>query len=140
MKRILSVLIAMTVILSCSINASALIKDEFVDEEVVLRYQYATNVLSSISISSKTATCKSTVVGQSGVATKIVITQYLQKKSGSDWNNVQSWTKTFNQASAIYTNKKSSLSSGTYRTRTVAKVYSGNNYETIKQNSSTATC
>ena len=40
----------------------------------------------------------------------------------------------------MLTTTKSGLSSGTYRLKTVAKVYSGNNYETITVYSYTASC
>ncbi|WP_410068679.1 hypothetical protein [Ruminococcus sp.] len=93
-----------------------------------------------MSISNKTATCKSTVRGISGTTTKIVITQTLQKKNGSSWNKYSSWTKTFNSWYAIYSNSKESLSSGTYRVKTVAKVYNGSAYETITIYSKTVSC
>ena len=140
MKKILCLVLAMVTMLSCSTGVFALSNDKSVNEEAGLFYLYTSSVSSTISISSKTATCKSTVVGKSGVTTKIVITQRLQKKSGDSWTSVQSWTKTFNQTSAVYTNTKSSLASGTYRTRTIAKVYKGTAYETVTVNSSTATC
>ena len=97
-------------------------------------------VTSSLSISGKKASCVSIVHGFSGLATKVVITQTLQKQNGSTWTYVSSWNKTFNTWLGSLSNSKSSLSSGTYRLKTVAKVYSGNNYETITVYSSTASC
>ena len=140
MKRILTIILAITVLTSCSANTLALDESVNYDDEISLCYLYTNNISSSISISSKTATCKSTVVGQSGVTTKIIITQRLQKKVDGSWTNVQSWSKTYTQTSAVFTNTKASLASGTYRTRTIAKVYSGTAYETIRVNSSTSTC
>lgn len=140
MKKILAVILAMVTMLSCSTGVFVLSEEKSVKEEAGLFYLYTSKVTSNISISSKTATCKSVVTGIIGTTTKIVITQRLQKKSGDTWTNVQSWTKTVNGYTTSFTNSKSSLASGTYRTRTVAKVYKGTAYETITVNSSTATC
>lgn len=126
--------------MSCSTTTLALDEVANYDDEISLCYLYTNSVSSNISISSKTATCKSTIVGQSGVTTKIVITQRLQKKVDGSWTNVKSWTNTYNQTSAVFTNTKSSLASGTYRTRTIAKVYKGTAYETVTANSTTKTC
>ena len=101
-------------------------------------YLYTNNVTSTISISSNTATCKATVTGQSGV-TEIEITLCLQKKVNGTWTNIVSKTKYFYQRSAIFSYPKESLSSGTYRSRTIAKVYKGTASETIRVNSTTVT-
>ena len=140
MKKLLVIFLAVVTLLSCSANALALGETENINDEIDLCYLYTNGVTSLISIKSKKATCTSKVIGLSGITTKIVITQRLQKKNGDSWSNVKSWTKTYNQASAVYVNKKGSLASGTYRTRTIAKVYKGSAYETIKVNSSTTTC
>ena len=99
------------------------------------RYSYTNTISSRIGVSGKTATCKSIIVAVSSV-TKIVVTQKLQKKVSGEWTNVKTWSKTFNSFTATYTNSKDSLSSGTYRTRTVAKVYKNSNYESVSANSS----
>ena len=140
MKKLLVIFLAVVTLLSCSANALALGETENINDEIDLCYLYTSSVSSNISISSKTATCNSIVTGIIGTTTKIVITQRLQKKNGDSWSNVKSWTKTVNGYTTSFTNKKSSLASGTYRTRTIAKVYKGSAYETIKVNSSTATC
>ena len=140
MKRILATLL--TVLMMCSLSTTALSLERNMnnDGEIGLYYLYTAKVSSDISISSKKATCKSTIVGVSGVTTKIVVTQRLQKKVDGSWTNVKSWSNTYNQVSAVFTNTKSSLASGTYRTRTIAKVYKGTAYETIYANSVTVTC
>ena len=140
MKRILALILTITIMCGLSTTALSLERSTNNQGEIGLYYLYTTNVSSDISISSKKATCKSTVVGQSGVTTKIVITQRLQKKVDGSWTNVKSWTNTYNQTSAVFTNTKASLASGTYRTRTIAKVYKGSDYETIYANSVTTTC
>lgn len=110
------------------------------DDDISVCYLYTDKISGTLSISNKAATCKSTVRGISGTTTKIVITQTLQKKNGSSWNKYSSWTKTFNTNTTVYLTSKSSLSSGTYRLKTIAKVYSGSDYETITIYSKTASC
>lgn len=91
----------------------------------------------SLSISGTTATCTSKATGYSGKATKILITQTLQKKNSSgNWDKVNSWTKTFNSNKALIVNYEYKLSKGTYRLKSVFKVYSGSDYETITKYSS----
>ena len=114
--------------------------DSPIDEIVIEGYQYTSRLSSDLTFSGKTATCNSTVYGFSGITTKIVITQTLQRQSSSSWTYVTSWSKTFNSWYGFYGNTRSSLSSGTYRLKTVAKVYSGSNYETITIYSSSVSC
>lgn len=97
-------------------------------------HEYARNCNSILSVSGTTATCKSNVVGFPGRTTKIVINQTLQQKGSSgNWDYVYSWYDTFNDSSVLFTNTKSSLSSGTYRVKTVATVYEGTENETITE-------
>ena len=141
MRRIIAILLSFAMTLGMCITAYANPEEELpVDIEIIDEYQYTNAISSDLSISSNTATCKSVVRGDSSLVTKIVVTQTLQKKSGSTWTYVTSWSKTFNTWYAVYTTSKSSLSSGTYRLKTVAKVYSGNSYETITVYSRTASC
>ncbi len=137
MKK-LFILLLSTILLSLSTFSLQAVSDEdiFIDEEVGLAYVYASSVNSYIMTKGKSITCTSYIAGN-GTVTKITITQKLQKKSGTKWTKVASWTKTYSANSASYTNTKSSLSSGTYRTRTVAKVYKGSNCEKVSKNSST---
>lgn len=141
MKRILSILLATILSFSTVITVIADPEPEFPEEpEIIEDYQYTSNIHSDLSISNNTASCRSTVRGFSGLATKIEVKQTLQRQIGSSWDYVASWDKTFISWYAIYTTTKSSLVSGTYRLRTIAKVYSGSNYETIKVFSYTVTC
>ena len=136
MKKLISLILCLILGISCFIfPANAAVIEE---ETISPMYTYTTSVTSNLSISSKTATCTSNVVGKSGV-TKIEITQRLQKKNGDSWNNIKSWTNTYTTVGATFKNTKSSLASGTYRTRTIAKVYKGTDYETIRVNSTTVT-
>ncbi len=50
------------------------------DDDISVCYLYTDKISGTLSISNKTATCKSTVRGISGTTTKIVITQTLKKK------------------------------------------------------------
>ena len=141
MKRMLAMFLFVAMIFAASFSVSADNElDTPIDPEIVEEYQYTSSLTSTLSISNNTATCNSVVRGMSNLATKVVVTQTLQKKSGSTWTYVTSWSKTFNSWLAMYSNSKSSLSSGTYRLKTVAKVYSGNSYETITVYSRTASC
>lgn len=141
MKKIFTSLIAMVLLLNLSVFANANdTSDSSGNEGIDLYYLYTNNVTSNLAISSKTATCIGTVKGISGKTTKIVMTVYLQKKNGTSWSNVTSKSKTVNGTNASLTFQKASLSSGSYRVRTVAKVYNGTKYETASANSSTVSC
>lgn len=142
MRRIIAILLSFVMTLGMGVTAFAEPEEEMpIDIEIIEDYQYTNKISSDMSISNNTATCKSVVRGDSSLATKVVITQTLQQTfGGCSWYYVDSWSKTFNFWYAMYTTSKSSLSSGTYRLKTVAKVYSGNNYETITVYSRTASC
>ena len=133
MKKIVLFVMTLAIISTSFVNVYA--NDDEREPIAGVRYSYTNTISSRIGVSGKTATCKSIIVAVSSV-TKIVVTQKLQKKVSGEWTNVKTWSKTFNSFTATYTNSKSSLSSGTYRTRTVAKVYKNSNYETVSANSS----
>jgi hypothetical protein len=104
-------------------------------------YSYTATATSSLGIIGGTAYCSSILEGGASV-TKITAHQYLQKKnSQNSWSTISggSWTKTVNDFDLLMSNTKSSLSSGSYRLKTVFYVYSGTNYETIEKISSTVT-
>lgn len=101
------------------------------------RYAYTTSATSTLTISSGTAYCKSNAKGN-GSVTKIVGTQYLEKRIGSgddDWSTVSggTWINSTNNNSLTMSNSQSSLGSGTYRLRTVFTVYCGTSYETVEK-------
>lgn len=97
-------------------------------------YTYAIDASSNLDISSSKATCKSSATGGFSV-TKISATQYLQKKDGTKWETVDNatWSDSVNGISFSMTNSKSGLSSGTYRLKTVFRVYCGNSYEEFEK-------
>lgn len=131
MKKIVTVFMACLIFCSAGgVSASAAVPPD--NGGIVSPcYLYTNQAYSNLSISGGVASCKSTVYGISGTTTKIVVTQTLQKKSGNSWIEVTNWSKTFNSWYCSYPNSYSPISSGTYRVKTVAKVYKGTSYETI---------
>ena len=139
MKKTLSALLAGLLFLVClctPISAYASTTDDIGDTPTTY-YLYTISTSSVLSFSGSTATCKSTVCGMNGYVTKIVFTQKLQKKVDGSWTTIKTWTTTKNQTSASVVNSKSSMSTGTYRLKTSAKVYNGTAYETVTSTSTT---
>ena len=132
--RSLRVVVAMVIALSVLINITpvesrAAIKEE---EEVSPLFSYTSSVSTSLGIVDGDAICRTSVYGYSAVATKVTITQTLQKKSGSSWVKVWSWTNTNYNWYYEYVNYHYPLTAGTtYRVKSEIKVYSGTSYETI---------
>lgn len=142
MKKLIAASIAALLMSVSSVNTVLVpVNAAVVEDDVVAPYySYTNDVTGYISISGTTATMTSKVNGKSS-ATKIYITQYLQKKSGSSWSQVGAGhTGVYYSKSATMTNTVSSLSSGTYRVKTVFKVFSGTSYETITDYSLTTSC
>ena len=141
MKRILSMLAAGIMALNMSVCSYAEPQQDVnYDDIISAEYLYADNASSSLSISSKKATCTSVVEDDDGNVTKIVLTQVLEKKDGSDWRNYAAWGGTFNQSSVTSVRTRESLSSGSYRFKTIAKVYKGSKYETFTTYSKAVPC
>lgn len=123
----------MTFVISNTVSAAEKIPD------VSPEYLYTYTCSSTLTTSGTTATCKSTAKGYYNETTKIVFKQTLQKKNSSGgWNDVTNatWTSTVYNYQGSTTNHKYSLSSGTYRLKTVFTVYAGTSYETITKYSS----
>lgn len=95
-----------------------------------MRYAYTVSASSRLSISNQKATCIGIAVGDNTV-TKITAVQYLEKKSGSKWYSVndEPWSASSSNNTLTFSNSQSSLSSGTYRVKTVFTVYSGSDSE-----------
>lgn len=110
--------------------------DEPIPEEPVDEYQYCRDAHADLHISSGTASFSASANGYTGVATKITGTCYLQKYNGGNWVNVQFASGSSNSISLYISGTKTNCARGTYRTRAVFRVYSGNNYEIITVNSS----
>lgn len=95
---------------------------------------YYNNTMSAdavLSIKGGTAYAVSEVNGISGKATKINGFLYLQKKSGSSWNTVYTWTGSVNGSDLTIVGDKSNLGTGTYRLKLVAYVYAGSSSEEV---------
>lgn len=141
MKKLLIIVLSLAITVFTGISVSAEEFDTFVPAEPIIEeYSYTNSASSGLYFSGKTAYCSSSVYGYSGTTTKIIVSQYLQKKNGSSWDNVWSWHYTFIKWYCDYDNSRSSLASGTYRVKTVAKVYSGSSYETVTTYSSEVSC
>lgn len=133
-KKIISLLTIFVMLFAFSMTAYAESAQDVPDKPIMPdRYNYTSYLTCTISISGSTATCCSNVVGYSSMVTKIGLTQSLEELlTNGWWRSLQSWSKTFYDWYAIYTTTGTIPHSGTYRTRTLAKVYSGSNYETIE--------
>lgn len=140
MKKLFSLLVAAVMMMCFSVSAFALFEDKpVIPVEPDEPYMYTQAISSTLSISGNTATCVSRVTGKPGQVSLISITQYLQKKNGSDWTTVATWTKSYPPNTAVYINTKSGLSSGTYRVFTSAAVYHNTFPEFVTAYSSTVT-
>lgn len=117
-KKIYSLLLVVVMLFTFS-SASVFASD------VTLFADYGTSAKSYLSISGTTATCKSTFTTDPTVKS-IVVTQTLEKSTLWWWDEINTWEKSFNQSYATYTNSQSSLSSGTYRVKSVFTVTATN--------------
>lgn len=131
-KKIMIPIMLMTLI--CGIPAEASDVTEKVSTGVMVPcYENISNAKISIEITGNNATCYATVASRSVQDIKITLT--LQKKSGTSWTNITSWTTSKNDAKACSLTKTKSISTGTYRTKAILKC--GN--ETITKYSGTKT-
>lgn len=109
-------------------------------QDILTRTSYTASCSSVLSVSGTTGTCTSSATGYYGETTKIVMVQYLQKKSASgSWSSVCSWSETYNSYRGYMAKTKYNLSSGTYRLKTVFTVYAGSNSEVLTKYSSSKT-
>lgn len=130
MKKIISLMLAVVTALTMNVCATAE-QENYIEDGITPYYLYTISARSRLSISSRKATCTSTLSGKSGV-TKIVVTQRLRKKSGKWWIYVEEWSKTYYTNSFTFINTKSSLATGnTYDVELDANVYSGSSYEHV---------
>ena len=111
MRKLFLIIVAAVMLICAGITASADPEPETpVEPGIIEEYQYTNYIRSLLSIQNDTAYCKSVVMGFPDIATKIEITQTRYQGGG------------------------------TYRVKTVAKVYSGSNYETVSLYSNNVTC
>ena len=138
MKKLISFLLASVISISAfavvSVSADTEL-DTVITETVQPRYAYVNSTSTDLYISNGKATCTSIIKGMPTV-TKIVATQYLEKKVLWWWEEVDHWDKTVNGDYLYMCNSKNNLDDGaTYRVRTVATVYSGTDYEIVEDTS-----
>lgn len=114
MKRMLSILLTGFMLMSCALPVFALDERDPVAPTVSqARYAVIRSKTASINISGTTATCYAKLTAQSSVTLSIKMT--LQKKSGSTWSNVQSWTSTKTGTSLTMTKTKAVTSGASFR-------------------------
>ena len=122
MKRVLCLLVALMILVSVS-PAYALEVQTPYDEEITLFYAHTRAVRADISVSSGTATCTGSATSiQSGNTVSITVT--LQRKSGSSWVNVSSWSIS-EKGYAGLSKTKSLTRNNTYRVTTTAQIKNG---------------
>jgi len=132
LKKIISILLSLTVFFSLGLPVSAAVKDN----EIRPNYLYTGDVTSSLMISNGTATCSSKLTGSKSVSS-ISGKQYLERKNGGKWEIVNdcSWSDSTCETSLKMSNTKDNLGNGTYRVRVVFTVYCGSDYEIVEKKS-----
>lgn len=147
MKRVILAFMVISMILSLGINAGAeksvVNFEQFIFEEqeqMQPRYNYTLSHVEDLLLTGGQASCKSTLTGKNGTTTKIEITMTLQKKALLWWESEGTWSGTYNTYYGTLRITKAAVESGTYRIKTVYKVYSGSDSETITAYSSEKKC
>lgn len=138
--------IASLLALACCLSfpAAALAESPQTTEQVQIaapRLDSGNSVYSTLSISGQSATLLSSADGKNGT-TKIVVTQVLQKKSGSRYSDVsgKSWTKTESRKSLRFSNSCTVDKGVTYRVKTTAKITGSKGTDTVTKYSTAVTC
>ena len=131
-KKIICLLLSIVTVLAlCSFSEETPINNP--------RYSYTNTCRSSLFISGATGECVSYLLGYPNITTKIVIKQYLQVKDGNRWRTSQSWSNTYYNYHANFSNYRTLYSGNTYRVYSEFTVYSGSNYENVYAYSTTHT-
>lgn len=138
--------IASLLALACCLSfpAAALAESPQTTEQVQIaapRLDSGNSVYSTLSISGQSATLLSSADDKNGT-TKIVVTQVLQKKSGSRYSDVsgKSWTKTESRKSLRFSNSCTVDKGVTYRVKTTAKITGSKGTDTVTKYSTAVTC
>lgn len=109
-KKVFTIFL-MLITLTMPLNLTMPVSAE--DSDISIYSQYFE---SELTVSGTTATCKSSGKDSNYQATKILVSQSLQKKNSSgSWTIVYAWSNTINSYQGTVTNSKSGLASGTYR-------------------------
>lgn len=130
---LLTFMLSMSAISAVSVSAYNE-QNTAITETIQPRYAYTELIKTDLYVNSGKATCTSRVTGMPTV-TKIIATQYLEKKVLWWWEEVDHWDKTVYGDNLYMSNSKDNLDNGTYRARTVAYVYCGTDYEIVEDTS-----
>lgn len=125
MKKCFAIVLTILLLISSIGVTSADVTDT--EENIILdRYIGLFKAYTTLSIASGTANCSG--VGKAKTSNyTLSLTLSLQKKSGTSWNTIISWSGTGSGINGIVLNKtKSGLSSGTYRCKAYVRVYDSN--------------
>ena len=125
MKKITAVLAAIIISASAfAVNASAYKQEKAIDDIIIVNDINSAGKISRLSISGKSATCKSTYSDKNSSISYVKIEQTLEKSTFGLFFGVSgaSWNKTIYSDYAVVTNSKTNLDSGTYRLKTVFTV------------------
>lgn len=90
----------------------------------------APNCTAAVSHTATSVTASSSAHGNSSI-TRITIKMELQKKNGSSYSTVKTWSSTTNSSSASMRKTAVVSSKATYRVKTIFTLYSSNGKETI---------
>lgn len=129
-KKILLLGLVMILSAFCYVPSFAEELDVPVDEPVNTEYQHINTIITNLTISGGTAYVGVQVTGIINHTTKIEVTATLQKKSGTNWEKVKSWSQSSNSY-MLRLNKTKAVSKGTYRIKNVVKAYKNSDCETI---------
>ena len=131
-KKIFVVLLSIVSILFTSIPVNA--QENFAGNDVELLYENIVTATTTLSIpTSGDAICYAKLTCQTSKSLKIEMS--LQKKNGSTWTTIKTWTKNDTSGITLSLSETKSLSSGSYRLKT--KFTCGN--EVVTKNSATKT-
>lgn len=125
MKKIIIVLAAILISASAfAVDSAAIASDKVIDDVIIVNDINSARKLSKLSISGKTATCRSTYSDRNVNISYVKIEQTLEKGTFGLFFGVSgaTWSKTFYSEDAVFTNNKANLESGTYRLKTVFTV------------------
>ncbi|MBQ8063244.1 MAG: hypothetical protein IJ230_04830 [Clostridia bacterium] len=114
MKRLLSIALTGLMLMLCVLPVFALEQQNPVEPTVpAVPYAVIRSNSASVSVSGTKASCFAKLTSQSSAALSIKMT--LQKKSGSTWSNVQSWSASKTGTSLTLSKTKTVTSGGSYR-------------------------
>jgi len=116
MKRLAYWVLAAMVLFSC---VSIALPTKAAEETTIsiMRYSLVKSSLASLTINGKQASCSGLIRANDSSAS-VSVTATLQKKSGSAWAFVDSWSSTgLSGAAGITASGTKTLSSGTYRVK-----------------------